>query len=241
MKRERLPRLQSDGDERGAPRIGAATSSGDACTLTIEIAAADLQTIVTAALQVVVLRQSSAGRQVVWLAFSPFQSNVLTWDDTCSLYAATGTLTPGTVIVPAALVAATAQLEYPFSGGAFQTPQKNPDLPPGTYQVLNAPGNASALVFGTAQTPNLNGQTVSFCPVEAATVPVGFAGMFTPVNELTVMLRSQTVTAQVIDYVPVKAAASVVQGPALVLTFTAATRTQTIRYSAATGAFVPVT
>ncbi|WP_394830088.1 hypothetical protein LVJ94_26630 [Pendulispora rubella] len=211
-----------------------------AFTLTIGFTANDLRAIHAAGESVVILRQPAPGIEVVWAAFAPFELNTVQWTDSFSLYATQTPREPGEIVLPVAQVpTVTPQYLYPFSAQQFGAGTLNPQLPPDQCETTNNPNNGGALGFGLAQTPRINSVPLAFCPVSADEVLAGQAGFFELANELTVMLRSQTQTAMVIDYVPVGAmAATVAQSAAITLSFTAASAAQAIQYDGATGTFL---
>lgn len=218
-----------------------AAEATQAYTLEIAFAPQDLTTIRAAGEAVVILRSSAAGIQVVWLAFNPYQNNVVQWNDTFQLYASQTPLVAGSTLTPVATVSqALARHLYPFSNGMFGPPQ-SASLPQGQVEVQNAANNGGSLTFGLAQSASINGTpSTAFSPVSAQLVPTGQAGFFDFTEELTVMLRSQTHAAEVIDYVPVSVGAqAVAQSAAITLRFSSANATQSIQYDGANGTFVP--
>lgn len=230
------------GPGRGAAgRTGSpGPAAGEVLTLNVTFTAQDLATIRAAGQKVVILRSSAAGVTAAWLAFVPFQYNTVTWTDSFGAYASGTPPVPGNTLTPVASVdTVTPRCVYALSNGAFQPPTPNGALPPDQIELVNSPDNGRALTFGLTQAPAVNGAPAApFCPVGAQVVPSGQAMFPALVNELTVLLRSETETAEVIQYVPVGTAAAVVQSQAITLTFSAAAPARSITYDGAAGTFV---
>ncbi len=199
-------------------------------TLNVEFNSSDLSTILAAKERVVILKTPVIAEQsVVWVAFSPFEANEVSWEDDYAVYASQSETLNGAVIKRMAEQQAEPQMWYPFKEGAFGPPVKAANIGPGEYGIRNQQFDVPALTFGMAQAAQVNGEVVHYQPLNAQTVLRGQEAVFTPEDSIAVALMARVESGFVI---------SEVSGTPIVLKFGGGVVSATIKYDGETGRFV---
>lgn len=180
-------------------------------TVNIAISATDLSTInlagesLTIVLGVTALVTSAAKIQstqpvLVWLAFAPLESNVISFTDASfMIYAASNMPAAGAVVQVGSQAAAVAGMVQPFQpDGTFGQPQ-SAQIGPNTFAVNNAYVAATGyMVFGISLAATLNGQAIAATPLIARVTPNAQQAQFSPNYGLQVFLQSDTENAMVL-------------------------------------------
>jgi hypothetical protein len=111
--------------------------------------------IVQAGQQIVISKQATpAGPPLAWLAFSPYPSNHIEWQDQYSVYTSETLLQSGATISQLANHTAVGGTAYGFNGDVFSVTAPHSTLESGTYEVVNQ--SRQTLTFGLAQGASLN-------------------------------------------------------------------------------------
>lgn len=146
---------------------------------------------------------------VVWAAFTPFERNLVTWNNQYFLYASTSLPTPDREILIVAEQKAQSQNIYTFNQDrTFSDPESEPSLNLNQYMVVNnlPYEQMPSLTFGLAQSctinsltksSNINSQGIKPLPIHAAIVPSKQFAKFIPRKELFILLASNTTTSMV--------------------------------------------
>ncbi len=201
-----------------------------AFTLNVEFNSSDLSTILAANEQVAILKAPVITEQsVVWIAFSPFEANTVSWLENYAVYASHSVMVNGAKITMKAAQAAEPELFYPFKDGTFEPPVKASNIGPGEYGIRDQDFDFPALTFGLAQAALVNGADVNYQPLNAQTVLRGQEAIFTPEDTIAVALMSKVESGFVI---------SEVSGVPIVLKFGGGVDSITIKYNGETGRFV---
>jgi hypothetical protein len=133
---------------------------------------------------------------VAWLAFTPYQNNVVTWTDACNLYASTTTGTVNTVItVNSATTAALAGQSWTFQNGQFVLPVAGSGS---AYSVTNAAANG--LSFGLLAAAVVNGTSIN-APMNLQPALLNETAQFTPSETVSIFLSSVSAAGTVIPNV----------------------------------------
>ena len=147
--------------------------------------------------------------RVVWAAFTPFERNLVTWNNQYFLYASTSLPTPEREILIVAEQKAQSQNIYTFNQDRiFSYPEAEPSLNLSQYMVVNnlPYEEMPSLTFGLAQdctinslaqASNINSQEIKPLPINAAIVPSKQFAKFIPRKELFILLASNTTTSMV--------------------------------------------
>jgi hypothetical protein len=165
-------------------------------SLTIQFTGQDAQAINSANQQVVLVKSVSGtnGTPVAWVTFSPFENNVITWDDNYGVYASTTSVEGGALIVKSSTVnPATMNEIYPFESGAFDNPIQGTV---NTYGIKNL--SPVTYTFGLAQSVTANSNSFDANPMNAAPVLPQETATFTPIETVQVFLGAQISNGAVI-------------------------------------------
>lgn len=213
-------------------------------TLNLEINANDLKNIKAAGQNVILAKpaQSSGGASapnVVWLAFSPFEGNQITWEETYGIYASnTQEFSDGTTIMKISETDFPAQDQayYNFTSSAvFDGPHTGSGAPTkGSYQANNQMPNSQypKLTFGLEQAAAINGNGITPHPVNAALVLSQETAIFTPYTTVYVWLQANIQSSTVL---------TVIKSNMAKVLFGGDVTEQTLKYDPAAGVFVPAT
>jgi hypothetical protein len=162
---------------------------------------------------------------VAWQAFQPFEFNVVTWDESYSLYATTTPLDTGNIIALNAVTDAPAipGFIYAFTGGP-------PNGSPGEGNTFNLSNQMSSgsFSFGLAQIATVNDSPSEWVPLNASPMLFNETAEFTPTDTVYIFLSSCGSNGTVIPEVPEKA---------LAITLSSANPTATVTFDDANNAF----
>ena len=197
-------------------------------TLEILLDPSYVEEIVAAGQNIVISKQvTPSGAPLAWLSFSPYQSNVVTWEDSYAVYTSQTLLQSGATIAQLASRAAVPHTAYSFQKNVFNVAAPmNPSLGPESYEIINASGRT--LTFGLAQQASLNGADLGSNAVFAATLLPGQWLDMTPFENLNVFLYQSSGNATCLG---------TVTGPSLAVSFGGGTTKQTIRFDYRLGGF----
>jgi hypothetical protein len=185
-----------------------------------------VEQIVQAGQQIVISKQVTPnGPPLAWLAFSPYQSNTVEWQDQYSVYTSQTSIQSGATISQVANQTAVSRTAYLFNDNVFSATAPHSTLGNGTYEVVNQ--SSKMLTFGLAQGASLNGSTLGSNAVFAASVLPGQWLDMTPSETLNVFLAYST-NAMCLGSV---------MGPALSVPFDGSTTSRTISFNYNLGGF----
>jgi hypothetical protein len=196
-------------------------------SLQISIDPANLGQIVAAGQQIAISKQfTGSGTPIIWLSFSPLQSNTVTWQNQYAVYASSTVTQSGTKITQFATTAAVPGTAYAFDNGAFVVAPARSVLNAGQYEVINC--TSITLTSGLSQAATVNGHDLGLSPLYAGTLlPEEWLDM-TPFETVSVFLYQNTESAMCLG---------TVMGPALQVTFDGTTNAQSITFDYALGGF----
>ena len=166
-------------------------------TLTLNIEPSDLD-VINGAQQKIALAKpvGNSAVDVIWLAFDPFESNSIQWEENYWIYASTAAVGKnGEKITKLSEVQPGPALDgsvYPFSSTAtFGDPVKNPAVHPGTYAAVNNMpyGKYPALTFGLSQSAQINQQIQDRKPLSASSVLATQNIQITPYTDVYIWLE----------------------------------------------------
>ncbi|WKD50794.1 hypothetical protein [Microbulbifer spongiae] len=199
-------------------------------TLNIDFCKQDLDTLYKAGEKVTLIKQSSNGQPVAWVAFYPFENNTVIWEQEYALYASTTQIEGGATIHKMSDDMAQEQMMYAFQNGNFGTPHASSQLSEGQYGVANQTpiDQAAGLTFGLAQSVQVNGSAYPNKPINADWVPSKHVATFTPYENIMLFMNNNIQDGMVVTEI---------FSPSLTLTFGGATTELTANYNAATGRF----
>jgi hypothetical protein len=166
--------------------------------LTVNFSPEDVKLIRGAGQQVMIIRQAGPELDtppVVWLAFDPFGSNSIEWDEAFGLYAGTAEFEDGAKVYQlSALDSAAAGKPYVFQngvigdGGGAQEPARRFAGAPDAYQIANYT-DGGPYVFGLTQRASVGGKAFASC-LNAVMVLKNERVLFRPQTTLWVCLGS---------------------------------------------------
>ncbi len=158
---------------------------------------------------VLVQATSEANYQVVWVAFTPFERNLVTWNNEYFLYASPSLPTPDREILIVATQKVQSQNIYTFNQDrTFSYPESEPNLNSSQYMVVNnlSYEQIPSLTFGLAQAcrvnslaeaSTINSQEIKPLPIHATIVPSKQFAKFIPREELFILLGNNITTSMV--------------------------------------------
>lgn len=196
-------------------------------TLNIQISTEDVHLLNAAGQQVAIVKEvgGASGTPVSWVAFSPFENNIVAWEEQYGLYASNTPVRDGEKILKMCdIYPATPGVYYPFENGYFGPPEGQ--VPGNSYGVENK--SNQQFTFGFAQSVTANGMSFNANPLNAVPVPPQSKAVFTPIEKVKVFLHARFDSGVVISYIP---------GPALEVDFTYAPD-QIIHYDHSEGRFL---
>lgn len=143
------------------------------------------------------------GTKVAWLAISPFQYNLITWEDQYGLYASTTEAADGATIYKVSdLEPASTGVIYPFKDGGFGLSNKENNGST-SYGVENA--SREHLIFGLAQSVTANGKYSGTNPLNALKVINNGTGKFTALEKIHIFLHREYKNGAIISEINSKA------------------------------------
>lgn len=195
--------------------------------LQINIDPSHVEQIVKAGQQVVMMKQVTGnGTPLAWLAFSPYQSNTVNWQDQYAVFASQSQIQSGATISQLASRNATQRTAYGFDNNIFNVAPARSVLTSGMYETINQSDHT--LTFGLAQAATLNGTDVGSNALFAGSLLPGQWLDMTPYETVSVFLYNNTKSAMCLG---------TVMGPSLAVTFGGATTSQTISFDYKLGGF----
>jgi len=212
--------------------------------LTLQIDAADLPTLQQAGEQIVLVRRlADAGRCVAWAVLALAPSRTVSWNDDYALYASNTPNAIGNLVNVGASTTVIWQCDYRYATTGFQGPVPDANLGTATVQLINQVPAATApsILSGLAQSYAVDGAAAGTAqPLNAQTLPAQQIAQFTASQSLWVYLASGLQTGMIVS-TPVTTTTMVdtrqVFSAALLLQFSAAAPSQTVRYSSTLGRF----
>lgn len=122
---------------------------------------------------------------VVWLAFQPFESNIITWSDACELFASTTPAQAGNVIATNATTSGAQPGDtWTLQNGQFSRTSS------GGSGYLAANEQSNGLTFGLLVSATVNGAAPVVAPLNVQPVLYNQLGQFTPGETIAVFLSS---------------------------------------------------
>jgi hypothetical protein len=213
-------------------------------SLTLKIDSADLPVLQAAGEQIVLVRQlADAGSTVAWAVLPLAQNHLVTWNDDYSLFASNTPNAVGNVLSIASSMAALAQCDYTYAATGFQGPTPDPALAPDMVQITNTVPSTTApsVVLGLAQAYGVDGGGSGTAQaLNAQSVPARQIAQFTQSQALWVYLASSIGTGMITPPpLLLTGGTRQVMSSAILLQFSSASASQTVRYSAVLGHFYP--
>ncbi len=197
--------------------------------LTIELSADDTKTLNKAGQQVALAKDltTKSAPLVLWISFSPFESNLVTWRDEYGLFASPDDVSPRGTIQPASRqLPAKPETIYPFENGAFGRSEGS--IPRGQYATINR--DSRLLTFGLVQTVTGGGKERVGSPINAVKVHPQMQAVFQPIETVFVFLQKGS-EGGIVN--------AVERSDALKIPFSTANPDQTIHYDGTEGRFIP--
>lgn len=157
--------------------------------LTIQFTTDDVHEINAVQQKVIIVKEvgGTSGSPVAWVSFSPFEKNVVQWEEEYGIYASTTEVQDSaTIIKTSAVNPATSGVFYPFETGAFGTPTG--DAGKNNYGIENK--YSQQFTFGMAQSVTANGSKFNASPLNAAQVLSQEKAKFKPIEKVQVFLQA---------------------------------------------------
>lgn len=168
-------------------------------SLTVDFAPQDLSTLWQAQEKLVMVKQTGdSSTSVAWVSFKPFQNNQITWSEEYALYSSQSSIENGASIQKLSDIEAKDRFRYPFENGIFNTPTLQPELKPDHYQVTNNISDYPSLVFGVAQSVQVNGSPNPYKPLCATLVPKFQTADFEPLDIIEVYMDAKVKDGMVV-------------------------------------------
>ncbi|RED52369.1 hypothetical protein [Aestuariispira insulae] len=175
-------------------------------TLTLNIEPKDLD-VINGAQQKIALAKpvGNSAVDVIWLAFDPFESNSVQWEENYWIYASTAAVGKnGEKITKLSEVQPGPAMDgsvYPFSNTAtFGDPVKNPEVKPGTFAAVNNMSYTKypALTFGLSQSAQINQRLEERKPLSASSVLATQNIQITPFTDVYIWLEGHFESSTII-------------------------------------------
>ncbi|HXO19248.1 MAG TPA: hypothetical protein VOA87_04900 [Thermoanaerobaculia bacterium] len=208
-------------------------------TLKLLIGQQDLVTIASAGESIVIARGfSDSESNLVWVSFSPGETNFVSWDDLYGLYAAVAP-SSGRILPQSTKSGVASGMYYTFGPQAplFTGPSGGAGAPPaGSYRVFNKLQGSPSMVFGSTLSVTANGIISTCNPATLQVVPLNQFATFTPIDTVYVWLQSGVISGDVVVLPPAEMS---LMATSLSTTIRfAGPSTLSYAYSATLGAFV---
>jgi hypothetical protein len=126
---------------------------------------------------------------VAWVAFTPFNSNTVTWSDSYAIFASNGAPAVGSAITMNSQTSGAAQLgwTYTLQSGRF-TGQSGSGS---GYIVANQQtGTSGGIYFGLATQPTINNTPQGLLPMNAFYVAYNQNGWFLPTQQISIFVST---------------------------------------------------
>jgi hypothetical protein len=156
--------------------------------LTIQLATDDVHQINGVNQKVIIVKEvgGTSGSQVAWVSFSPFETNVVQWEEEYGIYASSIEVQESaTIIKTSAVNPATSGVFYPFETGAFGAPTG--DAGENNYGIENK--YSQQFTFGMAQSVTANGSKFNASPLNAVQVLSQQKVQFKPIEKVQLFLQ----------------------------------------------------
>jgi hypothetical protein len=149
----------------------------------------------------VILAHSVMGSlpNVVWQAFNPFQSNLITWEDQFGIYCSNASFTNGTLLTSLATVPIGADMNAFYnleSNGVIAGPSSGGQ--PDTFSLLNNYSNSPYILAGLQQDAVINGVEVQGNAISALPTLFQSTAFMLPTTSIYIWLQSQVESNSVI-------------------------------------------
>jgi hypothetical protein len=196
-------------------------------SLQINIDPADLARILEAGQEIAISKQTTGSdTPLIWVAFSPFQSNTVTWQDQYAVYASQTLTQSVTMITELTTMNAEPQTAYLFDNNTFTVATDRSVLSAGQFKMINQTSDTHT--FGLSQAASVNGHDLGLSPLFAETLLPQEWLELTPFETVSVFLYKKTESAMCLG---------TVMGPALQVTFDGGMNAQSITFDYALGGF----
>lgn len=181
------------------------TLSMSSYKLTIQFKTKDVHIINESKQQITLVKEvhGSNGSPVSWVTFSPFENNVITWEEEYGIYVSITEIKAGANIIKTSAVnPATSGVCYPFDTGAFKSPETGKHKE-NSYNIKNE--TSKKYTFGMAQSVIANGKKFDANPLNAVPVLSHEPAEFTPIEKLQVFLHAEFDNGVIITHIDSKA------------------------------------
>ena len=168
--------------------------------LNIQFDSNGLRTLEAASQKVVIVKTTTPSTlPVAWVAFTPEETNTISWTEAYSVYGSTTQIGDGAIIETLSTNTANGGFTYTFSGGLFDDGQSN--LPNNEYGIVNNDSDSQCklLTAGLAQVANGGGSGGVLTPLNATVVPYNETGTYTPVEKVQVFTAANMSNGLVIS------------------------------------------
>lgn len=200
--------------------------------LTLKFDEQELNTIHRAGQQVVLVKSVGAtgsSTDVAWVAFSPFESNTVTWEEKYGIYASSVAIVDGAEIQKISDTDAPEEETVTFmDSGVFSVPVRDSTLKKGEYCAINHYNTLTLLTFGMQQGVEVNSQSMPVKPINAVSVPKTDTAVFTPYEKVTAFLAAEIESSFIITKIT---------SPSTVFTFGGGVDSIAATYNSSTGKF----
>lgn len=174
--------------------------------------------------------EGDGGQPVIWIATSPFESNVVEWNNEYQLYASKQEARNGATIKKLSETKAIDNVIFKFKEGIFQDAKTDDKIGANKYGVHNSMDEYPSMTFGLAASVEVNGNKESGKPINAILLPYNHSACFSPIEKVRVFL-----SADIDDGVVQTSEFS----NTLQIVFKGNETEKSIRYDTAKGIFVP--
>ncbi len=158
----------------------------------------DLQELRAVKEKVTLIKSTSSGGKVAWVAFDPFQQNEVSWNESYYVYASTSEIQSGALIKKVSFKLANSGESYSFKNSVFEN-----GVPGGaaidSYKVANANDPPASLIFGLAQDVKVNNKKYNVNPINADPVLYSHSDEITPIERVTIFMERKIATSMVLS------------------------------------------
>jgi hypothetical protein len=201
-------------------------------TLKITFDQAGLAALSQVGQKVTIVKQTTVGKPIAWISFTPQLSNTITWTEQYSVYCSTSNLQAGATIQTSSTANAVGGSQYVVNSSGYFDPGIPNTTDPNTYEISNHDPALTVNGVEMITAGLLQGASVNGAPVTAPMCAVGILynqdGLFTPIETIQVFTSSYSNNGMVI---------SSVAGSALQVTYTT-NSTANIQYNDQNNKFV---
>lgn len=158
----------------------------------------DLQELRVVGERVTLIKSTSSGGKIAWVAFDPFQQNEVSWNESYYVYASKSEIQSGALIKKVSFKLANSGEVYSFKNSIFET-----GVPGGTpinsYKVINVNDPPECLLFGLAQDVRVNGKKYNVNPINADPVLYNHNDEITPIEKVTIFMERKIASSMVLS------------------------------------------